>query len=317
MDDKKIKFPLGLLSLFILSILVWSTKYYLMFFSTWDKNISQNLTKIEQSLQGDTWTLEGITYRQLLTTQSKVNLSDSRLGQVNIKDWYLKVWSEKYYFTEFNKNYPWIIDFFTYGDRVDLEYIPYKEKNYVTFVSPHKELWVRVPKEYLLLWEDKILTTQKVLDSWTEYKVIYTKETEFREKWTLKKLEETSETINQFNSSKTQYKIVRLEGVLVWDVIYVEKVIYWIIYDDEKKVLDWLINDYKKISLDLDTQLKAAKEFSKKSEYDNLRSQFKWIWIEYNSDRSIYANLETLTTVYKTKETDILNKYTDLFRKGN
>lgn len=311
MKNKQIH--LWLLILFIISIFIVSIKYYLMFFSKWDKNIKQSLQKIEQSLQTESGILKEITYKQLITTYQHTLLSNIKLWQVNLKDGYIKIWKDRYYIVDYNNQYPGIINWFKYWDDIDLEYILYKDKRYVTWITKYKNLSTRKTKEYLLVWDDKILWVQKVLDWGREYRVIYNRFTEFREKWTLIKVKNLTEYLNKFNSNTTNYKIVRLEGVIDDNVVYASKVVYWIIYEDEKKILTQILIDFDNLKSEESKNIKLVKEYGKSLEYDNLINLFKTLWLEYDLNKSIYANINILKAFYNTKKKEILNRYSTLF----
>jgi len=320
MESKKLQHT-WLLILFVLSILIAGIKYYLMFFSSWDKNITDNLAKIEQSLQNESGKLEWITYRQLVTSYDKMSLNEVKIWQININDSYIKVWKDRYYFYDFNINYPNIVTQFEYGDKVDLEFISYKEKRFITWLSPYKNITNRLESEFLLVWNKKIESNIKLSDSieWKEYKVIYTRETEFREKQTFVKVEEDTltEFLNKFNSNTTTYKVLRLEWVIDQDIFYATKVIYWIIYEDEKKVLNELTSEYTRYTSDLEKNMKISKDLWKREELDKLSELYKSIWLEYSLEKSIYGNLNSLTEFYTKKQEWVIEKYGDLFKKPN
>lgn len=309
----KIKNTFLLILLFIISILIWGYKYYLLFFSTTDKNIREDIVEIFDDTSE--WKLKDITYKQLLSLKNKQLLTWIRIWLVNYEGWYLKIWIEKYYFIDYEENYPWNTKWLNYWDTVYLEYIQYNNINYITYIW--KE-WVSrwTIKEFTFLpvnW--KILDINTIEYNLKDIKLIYWYNTDFYEKEQLDRISQNIEFLNKFNSWKTSYKVVRVEWILKDNEFFVTKAYYWILYNDEKKKIEELTNKINSLKEELEQRKEELLNLFKKKEYDRIYKIFKKYPIEYNSNLNFYQNISQLTSYFNEEIKKVIVEYEEIYKK--
>jgi len=305
-----------LLLLLLISSIIWVSKYYILFFSNSNKNIT---TKVE-SLVSDSRTNKNILdirYQKLLWLPSK-GLLTIRLWQVNKKLNYFKVWREKYYYGPYKKEYWQIVSeiepLLSFWREFVIDSRKYKWKNYITYIWLSIDL--RLTKKYIitLIWNKnwKIIDNNFVEINWRKEKIYYTDKTIFYKFPNLDVKVWNSLLLNNINSHKFIWTLVQIEYSKAESKIY---------------VVTW---SYKNLNKDLNSKIKTLKDLKEKylgeytldkyliKKYKKIKEEdkIKAIFLKYWDSDIIWLNIYRLLLKLKSleleREQSLEKKYNSL-----